>query len=157
MQQVAALPFVPTGDAIDVLLITSRRRKRWILPKGWPAKNLSLPESAAKEASEEAGVLGPVQTDAVGSYDYSKKTKPGYPVPCRVFIYPLFVMQHTLAWREQSIRSFKWLPLSDAAEHVDDDGVSQVLGDLAATDGACLHDFVAQSMADPAPDISAPA
>lgn len=147
MQQVAALPFVPAGNAIDVLLITSRRRKRWILPKGWPVKNLSLPESAAKEASEEAGVLGPVQTDAVGSYNYSKKTKPGYPVPCQVFIYPLLVMQHTLDWREQSQRSFKWLPLSDAAEHVDDDGVSQILGDLAATDGACLHAFVDQSMA----------
>lgn len=155
MQQVAALPFVPTGNAIDVLLITSRRRKRWILPKGWPAKNLSLPESAAKEASEEAGVLGPVQTETVGSYDYSKNVKPGYPVPCRVFIYPLLVMQHTLAWREQSERAFKWLSLSDAADHVDDEGVSQVLEDLAATDGECLHDFVSEAMA--TADASTPA
>ncbi len=147
MQQVAALPFVPTNDAIDVLLITSRRRKRWILPKGWPVKNLSLPESAAKEASEEAGVLGPVWTDAVGSYSYSKNTKPGYPVPCQVFIYPLFVMQHRLAWREQSQRSFKWLSLSDAAEHVEEDGVSKVLEDLATTGGSSLHAFVAETMA----------
>lgn len=147
MQQVAALPFVPTGNSIDVLLITSRRRKRWILPKGWPAKNLSLPDSAAKEASEEAGVLGTVRTDAVGSYTYSKNTKPGYAVPCEVFIYPLLVLQHTLAWREQSERTFKWLSLPEAAEHVDDEGVGQVLGDLAATDGASLHAFVLETMA----------
>ncbi len=146
MQQVAALPFVPTDNAIDVLLITSRRRKRWILPKGWPVKNLSLPESAAKEASEEAGVLGPVRTDAVGSYSYSKNTKPGYPVTCQVFIYPLLVTQHRLAWREQSQRSFKWLSLSDAAEHVDEDGVGKVLEDLADTDGSSLHAFVAETM-----------
>ncbi len=146
MQQVAALPFVTADSAIDVLLITSRRRKRWILPKGWPTKNLSLPESAAKEASEEAGVLGPVQTDAIGSYDYTKHTKPGYSVPCRVFIYPLFVTQHKLAWREQSERSFKWLPLSDAAVRIDDDGASQVLGELAETNGAFLRDFVVRSM-----------
>jgi len=157
VQQVAALPFVPTGNAIDVLLITSRRRKRWILPKGWPAKNLSLPDSAAKEASEEAGVLGPIQTDAVGSYSYSKKTKPGYPVPCQVFIYPLLVMQHTLAWREQSQRSLKWFSLSDAVSRVDDDGVSEVLGELAATDGACLHAFVTQAMIGSTPGNPTPA
>lgn len=147
MQQVAALPFVSTGNMIDVLLITSRRRKRWILPKGWPTKNLSLPESAAKEASEEAGVLGPVQTESVGSYDYAKNTKPGYPVPCRVFIYPLLVMQHRLTWREQSERAFKWLSLPEAADRVDDDGVSQVLEDLAASDGERLHAFVSETMA----------
>lgn len=99
-------------------------------------------------------MLGPVQDETVGSYDYSKKTKLGYPVPCRVFIYPLLVTQHTLAWREQTERSFKWLSLSDSAEQVDEDGVGRILGDLAADDGARLHDFVEQSMAKPAPTLA---
>ena len=92
-------------------------------------------------------MLGPVRNEAVGSYSYSKNTKPGYQIPCQVFVYPLVVTEHRLAWREQSQRSFKWFSLSDAAAHVDDDSLSQLLGNLAATDGACLHDFIAQSMA----------
>ena len=52
----------------EVLLVTSLRTRRWILPKGWPHPGLSLPESAAREAQEEAGVIGVADTASLGSY-----------------------------------------------------------------------------------------
>ena len=60
------------------MLITSRRRGRWILPKGWPMSGLSLAGAAAREAEEEAGVAGEILAEPIGSYDYKKETQRGY-------------------------------------------------------------------------------
>ena len=39
--QLAALPWRRTsGGDVEVLLITSRETRRWIIPKGWPMKGL---------------------------------------------------------------------------------------------------------------------
>ena len=43
-----------------LVLITSRKSERWIIPKGYVEKGLSPSESAAKEAYEEAGLIGVV-------------------------------------------------------------------------------------------------
>jgi len=42
------------------MLITSRDTRRWVIPKGWPKKGTSPRHSAAREAFEEAGVVGAV-------------------------------------------------------------------------------------------------
>ena len=57
--QVAALPYRlgPTGR--EVLLVTSRRSGRWIIPKGWPYHGASLIKSAAREAYEKYLQLAP--------------------------------------------------------------------------------------------------
>ena len=41
---------------MEVLLVTTRQTRRWIIPKGWPIKGLKPPKSAAREAYEEAGI-----------------------------------------------------------------------------------------------------
>src|SRR5262245_6003483 len=60
---------------------TSRRR-RWIIPKGWPKKGKSPYHSAAREAFEEAGVVGAVAKRSVGSFSYEKRLKNGGTVVC---------------------------------------------------------------------------
>jgi 8-oxo-dGTP pyrophosphatase MutT (NUDIX family) len=55
-QQVAILPYKHTKKGIKVLLVTSRERKRWIAPKGWPMKNKTFAKAALIEAWEEAGL-----------------------------------------------------------------------------------------------------
>ena len=57
---------------VKVLLITSRERKRWIVPKGWPIKGKTPARTAAREAFEEAGVIGDAQAEAIGAYNYVK-------------------------------------------------------------------------------------
>lgn len=57
--QYAALPYRVDGSArTEIMLITSRERRRWIIPKGWPHKGRAPHRSAAREAFEEAGVVG---------------------------------------------------------------------------------------------------
>jgi 8-oxo-dGTP pyrophosphatase MutT (NUDIX family) len=142
VQQVATLPFVRIDGEVQVLLITSRRRRRWIVPKGWPAKHLSLPEAAAREAEEEAGVFGPVQETPVGSYDYLKRMPEGYDVRCHVFVYPLLVHQHRTDWDERAERRLRWRSLPQAARTVDDAQLALLLRELAAAEGAPLLAFL---------------
>lgn len=59
LRQVASLPLRRSEDGkIEVLLVTSRETRRWIIPKGWPMKGKKQHEAAAIEAEEEAGVIG---------------------------------------------------------------------------------------------------
>ncbi|MEP6828306.1 MAG: NUDIX domain-containing protein, partial [Aestuariivirga sp.] len=60
LKQIAALPYRKHGKGVDVLLITSRETKRWIIPKGWRMKGKKDWNAAAREAFEEAGVEGKV-------------------------------------------------------------------------------------------------
>ena len=59
LYQYGALPFsiTETGE-IRVLLVTTRGRGGWIIPKGWPIRKLTAAASAAREAYEEAGLIG---------------------------------------------------------------------------------------------------
>jgi 8-oxo-dGTP pyrophosphatase MutT (NUDIX family) len=69
-QQYAAIPIrLNEASVIEVLLLTSRGTGRWVIPKGWPMRNLAPGAAAAREAYEEAGVRGRIRPRApVGSY-----------------------------------------------------------------------------------------
>lgn len=59
--QYGVLPYRFTDiGSLEMLLVTTRETKRWIIPKGWPIKGLKPPKSAAREAYEEAGIRGTV-------------------------------------------------------------------------------------------------
>src|SRR5262245_27803842 len=60
-----------SGD-IEILVVTSRETRRWIIPKGWPMKGKEPHKAAAIEAWEEAGVRGKPNKKSVGSYTYLK-------------------------------------------------------------------------------------
>ena len=138
-RQVAALACVPAADRINVLLITSRRRRRWIIPKGWPHEGHSLAHSAALEAQEEAGVHGPIHPEPVGGYDYNKQIDQTERALCSVLVYPLLVVEHRLKWREKSERRLEWHALHEASSIVDDDGLGSLMRDLAEHNGARIR------------------
>jgi 8-oxo-dGTP pyrophosphatase MutT (NUDIX family) len=118
------------GPVLEVLLITSLNSKRWILPKGWPEPDLSLAETAAHEAFEEAGVVGKVGSQPVGHYHYLKEKKDGGGVPCSVDVFALQVTKQLDDWPEKGAREIVWLPLDQAAIRVGEPGVRQVLRDF---------------------------
>lgn len=136
--QVAALPFVPQRDGVEVLLVTSRHGGRWILPKGWPSGNCSLAEAARREADEEAGVVGDLRDEPVGRYSYSKRMPEGYRVRCEVFVFPLLVREHRVDWRERGERALRWCAPAEAARLVEDRGLQRLLADLSRDAGASL-------------------
>ena len=87
----------------EVLLVTSLRTRRWILPKGWPHPGLSLAQSAALEAAEEAGVAGTVEAAPLGTYHYLKE-KGGACIPCRVEVFTLEINSQKRSWQEKGAR-----------------------------------------------------
>ena len=75
--QFGALCWRKRADDVEVLLVTSRRRQRWILPKGWPLDNKTPAKAALAEAWEEGGVEGKVKEVCLGIYSYNKELEDG--------------------------------------------------------------------------------
>jgi len=70
--QFAALCYRIKRGKVQVLLVTSRGSKRWIVPKGWPMEGKTPAASAKQEAWEEAGVYGRSVGSCLGVYSYAK-------------------------------------------------------------------------------------
>ena len=69
-RQFAALPIrLDDSGGTEVMLITSRETRRWVIPKGWPMKGRTPGQAAMVEAFEEAGLEGDIAGKAkLGSY-----------------------------------------------------------------------------------------
>lgn len=114
-KQVAALPIRRgANNEIEVLLITSRETQRWIIPKGWPMKGLSDQEAAAREAKQEAGVIGEVRVEPIGSYEYFKRMASTFEW-VHVTVYLLEVTRERRRWRERDARKRAWMAPDEAA------------------------------------------
>ena len=130
--QYGALPYrTSSGDRAEFMLVTSRETRRWIIPKGWPKRGKSPHRSAAREAFEEAGVIGAVGRRPVGSFSYEKRLKNGRSVECEVRVFPLEVKRQSKAWPEKQERRVKWLSASKAAEKVNDPVLSKIIQRVA--------------------------
>jgi 8-oxo-dGTP pyrophosphatase MutT (NUDIX family) len=57
---------------LEIMLVTSRGTQRWIIPKGWPKRGMPPYDTAAKEAFEEAGVIGKVRKRPIVHTDTTK-------------------------------------------------------------------------------------
>jgi 8-oxo-dGTP pyrophosphatase MutT (NUDIX family) len=117
--QYAALPFRCRAHAsVQVMLVTSRETGRWVVPKGWPIAGEAPHVSAAREAIEEAGVVGIVGRDSIGMYSYEKRLASGAIVICEVQVFPLKVERQHEDWPEKEQREFQWFSPTDAANVV---------------------------------------
>jgi 8-oxo-dGTP pyrophosphatase MutT (NUDIX family) len=126
-QQVAALPWRKNQTGLEVLLVTTRTSKRWVIPKGWPMNGKSDPEAAAIEAYEEAGVQGEISATSCGHYGYSKLSDRGKMRALDVTVYPLQVKKELDEWPEQSERERRWVSLADAAKLAVEPGLFPIL------------------------------
>ena len=117
-QQVGALCVRRADDGSQqVLLITSRGSGRWVIPKGWPTKRLKDHKAAAREAEQEAGVLGKVKSKPIGNYTYPK-TDGASAQSLRVAVFLLSVRRERRRWPERDERRRAWFPLHKAAKEV---------------------------------------
>lgn len=116
---------------LEVLLITSRETARWVIPKGWPMKNKGGPQSAAREAFEEAGIEGEFDTQSIGAYPYVKRLKDGTTRPLTVEVFALKVSRELPHWPEQKQRQRRWFSLAEAAESVDEPELADIIRSFA--------------------------
>ncbi|MES9970146.1 MAG: histidine phosphatase family protein [Candidatus Thiodiazotropha sp.] len=113
-KQSSVIPYRIKDGKVEILVVMSSKRKHWVLPKGISEPALSLQDSAAKEALEEAGVEGEVAEKPVGTYTYDK-----WGAECTVKVYPMRVTRELpeKEWQENH-RGREWLPPKLAIKRV---------------------------------------
>lgn len=120
-RQAGVLPYRFTADGIEVLLITARGGSdRWIVPKG----NIEIGDEyrlsdiqrrcAAREAWEEAGILGVTSEQVIGIYEYYKGGRKR-----RVQLFAMRVREQANHWPEMHERERLWVSIDEVAGYLD--------------------------------------
>jgi 8-oxo-dGTP pyrophosphatase MutT (NUDIX family) len=125
--QYGALPWREGEDGVEILLVTSRDTRRWVIPKGWPMKGRKPHIAAAIEARQEAGLRGKIEKSPLGAYKYEKRLKDSASVTCRVDVFPLLALKQKKSWPEKNQRAAHWFPASVAAEQVDEPELREII------------------------------
>ena len=125
VEQSGVIPYRIMDGKIEVMLITSSGSKRWVIPKGLIDPNMTPEDSAAKEAWEEAGVLGQVFPDLMGTYEYYKS---GCTWQVDVFLLQVETVMEN--WPEAYKRKRQWVSIPKAIKRVDEPELKLILGNL---------------------------
>ncbi len=115
--QAAAIP-VYNGM---LCLISTRNKKRWIVPKGHINPEQSPAEAALQEAWEEAGLLGAVDAEPLGRYVYEKSAS-----LFQVTVFLMHVHQEIEDFPESLSRQKIWLPFQDAVNRLHDPQLQKI-------------------------------
>lgn len=131
--QYGALPYRFSQDAaLEILLVTTRGTRRWIVPKGWPIKGLRPAKSAAREAFEEAGVTGRIGAKPIGMFAYDKlRDETGVETKCDVKVYPLLVKRQRHVWPESHQRTTQWVEPSRAIAMIKEPDLKRIVAAFA--------------------------
>ena len=87
-----------------ICLVTSRRSKRWIIPKGSIPHGMTDQEVALQEVWEEAGLVGTLRPVAPMTYSFERAGKLSH-----VAVYAMDVTQVADSWPEKSMRRRRWV------------------------------------------------
>lgn len=132
-RQVAALPWRRGEAGLEILMITSRETRRWVIPKGGRMAGKTDAEAAAQEALEEAGVRGPMGDATIGHFRYSKIVRSGDLRRHVVAVYPMEVVVQLGDWPEAHQRDRRWMTPEAAADSVHEADLAVLIRDFAAT------------------------
>jgi 8-oxo-dGTP pyrophosphatase MutT (NUDIX family) len=126
IEQACAVPLRATGQGLEVCLITSMGRGRWIFPKGVVDPGETHAITALKEAREEAGIEGALLEPAIGQYGDFK-----WSVRLSVTVFAMSVERVYDTWLESGVRRRRWAFLDEAHSLLTDPALREML-DLAA-------------------------
>jgi 8-oxo-dGTP pyrophosphatase MutT (NUDIX family) len=98
-------------------------------PKGLIEQGQTAGETALQEAWEEAGLVGSLHSEPVGSFVYEK-----WCGPCHVTVFRMDVTESAREWPERSYRDRLWLAPAAALERIDDAGLIDIIRRTFALD-----------------------
>lgn len=105
-----------------VCLVTSSSGRRWVVPKGMIDQGHTAGEAALVEAWEEAGLVGVLSAEPIGSYIYEK-----YGRWHHVTVFTMTVTEVAPDWPERDIRKREWLDPERATERIDEPGLREII------------------------------
>ncbi len=120
-KQSAVIPFRFSKGVLQILIISTRKKKNWIIPKGIIEIGLSGKKSAEKEAFEEAGVQGKLLTKKIGNYSYKK-----WGGTCTVNVYGLEVDIILDDWGED-FRNRKWIEVRELEKYISNKNLMNII------------------------------
>jgi 8-oxo-dGTP pyrophosphatase MutT (NUDIX family) len=127
LRQAAAIP-VRSGR---VCLVLSSSGKRWVVPKGRIEDGQTAGETALQEAWEEAGLVGSLRPEPVGSYRYRKCG-----IIHHVTVFLMQVTEVTDVWPESRLRLRRWLRPDSALARVEEPSLRKLLGKVLKTEAS---------------------
>src|SRR6516165_9146816 len=125
IRQAAAIPF--KHDSLCV--VTSRSGKRLVIPKGCLEPGKTAGQIALQEAWEEAGLLGVLQRQPVGSYMYEKLGNAYH-----VTVFLMEVTESKSEWPECLAPQRLWLLPTAVVNRVDYLGLRKLLRKVLAAE-----------------------
>jgi 8-oxo-dGTP pyrophosphatase MutT (NUDIX family) len=120
-EEVRQAAAIPVKDGL-VCLVTSRSGKRWVIPKGCLEPGKTAGEIALQEAWEEAGLLGLLHPEPVGTYLYEKFGNNHF-----VTVFHMQVTEATEEWPEHNLRERAWLTPAQAVNRIEDKGLKEII------------------------------
>ena len=126
--QSSVIPYRILGGRLEIMVISSRKGKHWIVPKGIVEPDLSPADSAAKEAFEEAGIEGKASGSSIGRYTYGK-----WGGTCTVDVYSMEVTR--VLPEEEWLESFRdraWVSSEEAVDRLKHPELRPMILELAS-------------------------
>ena len=118
VRQAAAVPI--RDDR--VCLVTSSSGRRWVIPKGQIDPGHTAGEAALVEAWEEAGLVGALDGEPVGTYAYEKMGR-----ELHVLVFRMLVTEERDEWPERGLRERAWVTLDEALDRIEEPGLRELL------------------------------
>jgi 8-oxo-dGTP pyrophosphatase MutT (NUDIX family) len=118
VRQAAAVPI--RDDR--VCLVTSSSGRRWVVPKGQIDPGHTAGEAALVEAWEEAGLVGALDPEPLGTYAYEKLGR-----ELHVLVFKMTVTEVRDEWPERQLRARAWVTLEEALERIEEAGLRDLL------------------------------
>ncbi len=126
IHQAAAIP-IREGR---ICLVTSSGGNRWVVPKGHLEPGKTAGEIALQEAWEEAGIVGILQQEPIGSYLYEK-----FGNLYHVVVFVMRVTESVEEWPEYGLRNREWVTPEEALTRISDKGLRELIWAVARRDG----------------------
>ncbi len=128
----AALPWRISNDGrLEIMLVGSRCGSSWTVPADAMPHASSPSRSAERAAFQEAGVIGRIGAEPIGSYRIPPPAETSGD-PSQITVFGVYVLGTLANWKEERRRRRRWWRLEEAHGAVEEPALAALLRSLIA-------------------------